>query len=47
MGIDISANISWNQILAMSTLSILPPILLFFLAQNYFVEGISTTGIKD
>lgn len=47
MGIDISANISWNQILAMSTLSILPPVLLFFLAQNYFVEGISTTGIKD
>jgi oligogalacturonide transport system permease protein len=31
----------------MSTLSILPPVLLFFLAQNYFVEGISTTGIKD
>ncbi|MDR3114168.1 MAG: carbohydrate ABC transporter permease [Treponema sp.] len=47
MGIDISANISWNQILAMSTLSILPPVLLFFLAQNYFVEGIATTGIKD
>jgi oligogalacturonide transport system permease protein len=47
MGIDISANISWNQILAMSTLSILPPVILFFLAQNYFVEGISTTGIKD
>ncbi|MDR0376764.1 MAG: carbohydrate ABC transporter permease [Spirochaetaceae bacterium] len=47
MGIDISANISWNQILAMSTLSILPPVMLFFLAQNYFVEGISTTGIKD
>jgi oligogalacturonide transport system permease protein len=47
MGIDISANIGWNQILAMSTLSILPPVLLFFLAQNYFVEGISTTGIKD
>jgi oligogalacturonide transport system permease protein len=47
MGIDISANISWNQILAMSTVSILPPVLLFFLAQNYFVEGISTTGIKD
>jgi oligogalacturonide transport system permease protein len=47
MGIDISANIGWNQILAMSTVSILPPVLLFFLAQNYFVEGISTTGIKD
>jgi oligogalacturonide transport system permease protein len=47
MGIDISANINWNQILAMSTVSILPPILLFFMAQNYFVEGISTSGIKE
>jgi oligogalacturonide transport system permease protein len=47
MGIDISANIGWNQILAMSMVSILPPVLLFFLAQNYFVEGISTTGIKE
>jgi oligogalacturonide transport system permease protein len=47
MGIDIAANVNWNQILAMSTLSILPPVILFFLAQNYFVEGVSTAGIKE
>jgi ABC-type glycerol-3-phosphate transport system permease component len=30
----------------MSFLAIVPPVLLFFLAQKYFVEGIATTGIK-
>jgi oligogalacturonide transport system permease protein len=47
MSIDISANVNWSQILAMSTISILPPVILFFAAQNYFVEGISTSGIKE
>lgn len=47
LSLDISANVNWNQILAMSTLSIIPPVLLFFFAQRYFVEGISTAGIKE
>lgn len=47
LSLDISANVNWNQILAMSTLSIIPPVLLFFFAQRYFVEGISTSGIKE
>jgi oligogalacturonide transport system permease protein len=47
MTIDVAAEIHWNQILAMSCLALLPPALLFFLAQNYFVEGISTAGIKE
>jgi oligogalacturonide transport system permease protein len=46
MSIDVSAAVNWNSILAMSAVSILPPVILFFLAQNYFVEGISTSGIK-
>ena len=46
MTIDISAAVSWNQIIAMSVITMLPPMLLFFLAQNYFVEGIATTGLK-
>lgn len=37
---------SWNQIMAMSVLSMLPGLLFFFLAQRFFVEGIATTGIK-
>ncbi|TBL75795.1 carbohydrate ABC transporter permease [Paenibacillus thalictri] len=38
--------VAWNQIMAMSVLAILPPVLIFFMFQRYFVEGIATTGIK-
>jgi oligogalacturonide transport system permease protein len=46
MTLDVTDTISWNQTMAMSVVSMLPPVLLFFLTQKYFVEGISTTGIK-
>lgn len=46
LSLDASSAISWNQVLAMSVVSIVPCILLFFFAQKYFVEGISTTGLK-
>ena len=35
-----------NKVKAMSFLTILPLIILFFAAQKYFVEGIATTGPK-
>jgi ABC-type glycerol-3-phosphate transport system permease component len=38
--------IQWGQLLAMSLLSVLPSVIVFFLAQKHFVEGIATTGIK-
>ncbi|KIL40511.1 ABC transporter permease [Gordoniibacillus kamchatkensis] len=38
--------IQWGQLLAMSLLSILPSVIVFFAAQKHFVEGIATTGIK-
>jgi oligogalacturonide transport system permease protein len=47
MAIDIGGETNWNQILAMSCISVLPPALLFFFAQRYFVEGVSTVGIKE
>jgi len=37
---------SWHLLMAASTLVILPAILLFFLAQRTFIEGIATTGTK-
>lgn len=37
---------NWNEVLAMSVLAVLPPVLIFFFAQRYFVEGIATTGLK-
>ncbi|MFT3788333.1 MAG: carbohydrate ABC transporter permease [Tepidisphaeraceae bacterium] len=36
----------WNQLMAASVLVILPVLLLFFLAQRTFIEGIATTGMK-
>lgn len=46
MMMDIDAATTWNQIMAMSVISMLPCLLFFFLAQRYFVEGIARTGIK-
>ena len=46
MGIDVTDMVNWNNILAMSVLSILPPTFLYFFSQKYFVEGITTTGLK-
>ena len=36
----------WNLLMAASVLVIAPVILLFFLAQKTFIEGIATTGMK-
>ncbi|MCE1197149.1 carbohydrate ABC transporter permease, partial [bacterium] len=46
MSLDITESVNWNGILAMSVLSLVPPSLLFFLAQRYFVEGVATSGLK-
>lgn len=47
MSIDQSSGIvEWNQILAMSFLALLPPLILFFSAQKYFVEGVTSSGVK-
>src|SRR5512136_394542 len=37
---------NWGGALAMATLSVIPPFILFFSLQKYFVQGITTTGIK-
>lgn len=36
----------WHYIMAMSTVMILPPLVLFFSAQKIFIQGIVMTGIK-
>jgi multiple sugar transport system permease protein len=38
--------VAWGQLLAMSLVSVLPPVAIFFFAQKHFVEGIATTGLK-
>jgi oligogalacturonide transport system permease protein len=46
MSLDVSSAVNWNQVLAMSSLSLLPGITLFFSAQKYFVEGVSAGSLK-
>lgn len=36
----------WNHIMAMSTLISVPPVLVFFFAQRYFVQGVVVSGLK-
>ncbi|WP_442887481.1 carbohydrate ABC transporter permease [Caldilinea sp.] len=43
---DAGAVSNWGAALAMSTLAMLPAFFLFFSLQRYFVEGITTTGLK-
>lgn len=44
---DPSAVSNWGAMYAMSVLSLVPVIVLFFSFQKYLVEGISTTGMKN
>lgn len=46
LSMDVEMGFQWNQILALSVISILPSLIVFFLAQNEFVEGISAGAVK-
>jgi multiple sugar transport system permease protein len=41
-----SLDVSWDLTLAASTATIIPVVVLFFLAQRYFIRGIVMTGMK-
>lgn len=43
---DASGATSWGPLLAMSSLSLLPQLLIFLFFQKYLVQGIATTGLK-
>ena len=43
---DAGAVSNWGGALAMATLSMIPPFILFFTLQRYFVQGVATTGLK-
>lgn len=44
--VDPLAAIDWGAVIAMSLLSVIPSVILYFLAQDHFVEGITTSGLK-
>jgi oligogalacturonide transport system permease protein len=46
MSMDGDVGFQWNRILAMSLISIIPSLIVFFASQNSFVEGISAGGVK-
>jgi oligogalacturonide transport system permease protein len=46
LSMDADTGFDWNRVLATSLISILPSLIVFFLAQNTFVEGISAGGVK-
>ncbi len=43
---DSETVVIWKNVMAMSCLAVLPVVVLFFLCQKYFVDGIATTGLK-
>ncbi|MBB4955423.1 oligogalacturonide transport system permease protein [Agrobacterium vitis] len=46
LSIDTTEAFEWNRILAMSVVTILPALIVFFISQKYFIEGISSGGVK-
>lgn len=44
--LDTETASNWGAMFAMSVVSLLPVVLIFFLFQKYIVEGISTSGLK-
>jgi oligogalacturonide transport system permease protein len=46
LSMDADTGFQWNRILAVSLISIIPSLLVFFAAQRTFVDGIQAGGIK-
>jgi multiple sugar transport system permease protein len=46
MFLDADSANNWGGMFAMSTLSLVPILIVFFAFQKYIVEGISTSGLK-
>lgn len=46
LSLDAESVVQWNKVMAMACVAVLPVVVLFFICQKYFVEGIATTGLK-
>lgn len=46
LSMDADNGFAWNRVLAISLISIIPSLIVFFLAQKEFVEGISAGSVK-
>ncbi len=45
--ISADQSVDYGQVYAMSFLALLPAVIVFAIAQKYFVEGIATSGLKE
>ena len=43
---DAETGFEWNKVLALSVVTLLPSLIVFFLAQDQFVDGIAAGGVK-
>jgi alpha-1,4-digalacturonate transport system permease protein len=39
--------VDWNSLLSMSTIAMIPVIIIFIIFQKHFVKGLATSGMKD
>ena len=46
LSMDADSGFNWNRILALSLISIIPQLVVFFCAQNAFIDGISAGAVK-
>lgn len=46
LSMDADVGFEWNRVLATSLISIVPSLVVFFMAQDQFVEGIAAGGVK-
>jgi len=46
LSMDADAGFSWNRILALSLISIIPQLVVFFCAQDAFIDGIAAGSVK-
>lgn len=41
LSIEVTEGAQWNEILAIASIAIVPSVVIFLNAQNYFIEGIA------
>lgn len=46
LSMDADNGFSWNRILALSLISIIPQLIVFFAAQDSFIDGIAAGSVK-
>ena len=46
LSMDADSGLNWNRILALSLISIIPQLVVFFCAQDAFIDGISAGAVK-